>query len=199
MNEDHPRGITVSSRETIARESAAATVRLAELTKAYNDAPENVIARAEQELARLQSDEHFQNRKLTSAAVRDQENMLRAKISDARAKLDSNRLDTDPVGAIMKGIVPPEEPDTSNGSRARAVDQVEAVKDFRSQGIPEKMIHELLSGKKPTPEMYQRGKELQARRMADPDWLKRLTAGDRATVIEFLDMSWCVGCFEPPA
>src|SRR5262249_44993469 len=132
--------------DKIEQAAAAATVQLAELQKAFDNSPEQQLERARGELARLQSDQHFQNRKLTSAAARDQEAMLQARINDAAAKLESDRLDTDPVGLIMKGIVPNEGPDTSNGSRARAADQIEAVAQFRAQGIPEKMISQLLNG-----------------------------------------------------
>lgn len=82
------------SRERIARQSADATAKLAAMTKAYHDAPENRISRDRAELERLRSDEHFNNRKLTSQAVRDEEAMLVARIADAEAKLESARLDT---------------------------------------------------------------------------------------------------------
>jgi len=70
---------------------------------------------------------------------------------------------------------------------------------MRARGIPEKMMHQLLSGKKPTREEHLRGKELQAKRMADPEWMKQLIAGDQLTQIEFMAFCSAVGCYESPA
>jgi hypothetical protein len=98
MNEDHPRGIYSSASETIARESAAATAQLAEMTKAYHDRPEAKLDRDREALERMRNDPSHLNRRLTSLDARNEEAFLAARIRDAENQIaaDRGRVTLDP-------------------------------------------------------------------------------------------------------
>ena len=60
---------------------------MAELTKAFHEAPENKLARDKEALERMRNDAHHLNRRLTTADGRNEEAMLAARIRDAENAL----------------------------------------------------------------------------------------------------------------
>jgi hypothetical protein len=180
--------------------AAVATAELARMTADFKASAGSRVDRLSEELASLDRDPHFLNQEISGnsgAAMRRA--ALKSQLAAAKAEAEGKHLDVDPVASIMNGVVPPEEINTSPGNRVRAVDAIAAVNDMRERGIPDQMTRELLQDKKPTLEQHLIAKRMQAVRMADPEWMKRLIAHDEEAEMEFLDFSWGVGCYEPPA
>jgi hypothetical protein len=103
----------------------------------------------------------------------------------------------DPLDAIMAGVVPNTiDVDETGGAKARAVDQVAAVADWREKGIPDRAIRDFLSDMRPTREQHEFGKAMQRRNFNNPEWVRRLLDGDPRANQDFMANSWAIGCFE---
>src|SRR5215468_8673859 len=87
-----------NARAARASEKVAADAKMAELTKQYNDHPEQKLERDRTRLRELKNDPHHLNRSLTSETVRNEEATLAARIRDAENQIaaDPDRVTLDP-------------------------------------------------------------------------------------------------------
>jgi hypothetical protein len=162
--------------------------KLAELTAAYESSPQVRLDRAKAELERLESDPFHANKVLTSHAAQSDVARLKSQIALAEADFaKAAAAELDPVDLAIVGAIPDNWTESGPGAWLR--DQVDAVPTLRDAGLRDEVIRQILSDQTVSKIEYDAVANLQKRRMADPEWCKKLLANDHATVRESLLMS----------
>ncbi len=166
-------------RDQITRQAADATIKLAELQKAYASSPEHKLARDRDRLAELQSDPYHLNRLVAgSAAARAEEQALRSNIAVIESQLESTRQD-----AALRGekIDLPALIETTREGVLPQREMLTAVTDLRDLGLNDACIDEAINGARNPPAIIAAAKERLEARLSDAEWVRKLAAGDRAT------------------
>jgi len=188
MNEDHPRNVYGSSSATIAAEKASADAQMAELTAAYNNHPENKLARDREALERMRNDPHHLNKVLGgSNAAANEENMLAAKIRDAENLLEA----AGSSGTAAPEVDPAAARRVSFGQQIPAPDFEDAVDTLLEQGVRPTLVGSFLMhghGDNPNESRefeQERAEEWLRNLMSDPEKQRKLLARDPETLRQF--------------
>lgn len=163
---------------TVTLTPAQATAKLAEMAAPPPppDKPTNAVE-ASARLQALASDKDFAQRLLNGdPAVRKEFDQLNAAVAAG-----------DLTDLVMAGVVPAGA--INYGDHASLRDQADAVPMLRAAGISDGAIRQLLEDRPVSRAEYDAVKQFQTARHRDPDWQKRLLAGDHAAGREQLLMS----------
>jgi hypothetical protein len=132
-----------------------------------------------------------------AALERDPEFLARLQRGDVASTEEFTKLNTmiaegaSPVDMAMAGLIPsghlgetttPENPTTVRTMALMA-------ETYREWGLNEACVMEALEGAKHPPHIYREAMNRRAERMGDPEWTKRLLAGDFAANKEFVLLS----------
>jgi hypothetical protein len=166
-------------RDRITQQAADATIRLEQLKDEYHNNPEMKLERDRARLQELQSDPFHLNKLVGgSNAARDEEQALRSNIAIAESKLEAERLDAAKRG---EKIDLPALIETTTDGQLPMREMLTAVTDLRDLGLNDVCIDEALNGSRNPPAIIAEAKERLAARLSDPEWVRKLNAGDRAT------------------
>jgi hypothetical protein len=167
-----------AARDKAAAQVADANAKFAELQEAYNNSPEQKLARDRDYLNRLQNDPHHLGLKLVSTAAQNEEAVLRARIAAAERNLESERSARAIVGEKidLPGMI-----ETTTEGQLPMREMISVVDDLRALGLNDVCIGEALNGAHYSTAIIAEGKALFDARMSDSEWVKKLSAGDLAT------------------
>jgi hypothetical protein len=189
-NEDVPRGVTVSARDTIAKQAADADATFNRLVAEFRDSPAQRLERDRAELQRLSDDPLFQD-KLAAGhqGAKAQLTAVNARISLAEqevAKLHAvDRIETAFTGD------PARDPliDSTVGDELpmRALRTV--VADGSEKNVPPEIVQEQLLPNNNDPRVKAEARRRLEALNADPSWREKMGGNDPATLNEFLNLS----------
>ena len=169
---------------TIEQQAAAATAKLAEMTEAYKNSPEQVAQRARSDLEKMRGDPNFADR------AKDVANMeIRAAALSASAARDESQR----IAAIMRGERVAAQ--TTQGDQLRYEDLAGAMVDLTERGINSDLLQTFIAtgGNNLRPEEHAAAKamlaEYERRLYSDPEMQRRLAARDPEAVKQFTTFS----------
>jgi hypothetical protein len=161
---------------TIEQQAAAATAKLAEMTEAYKNSPEQVAARERAELDRLQNDPNFLGR---PGAARDVQNMETrvAALERTAEQTDAQRADAIRRGENVAGA------ETTVGDQIPRRDLAGAMINLVERGVQPELVERYLatgnsSDKEDRANEIWAANEWHRQLLADPTKQARLMAGD---------------------
>jgi len=165
-------------RERAAKQVDAANAKFEELKRIYANSADQKIARDRAALERLRSDPHHLDRKLAgNAMARDDEQSLIARIAIAESKAEAERLDRPTTEKIdLPSLI-----ETTTEGMLPQREMLVAVNDLKDLGLNDACINQAVNGSRERPEIIAAAKERLEARLSDPEWVKKLNAGDRAT------------------
>jgi hypothetical protein len=169
-----------NQRDAMLKQSNDANIKLAELQKAYNESPEMRIERDRAHLADLRNDPYHLDRVLGgSTKAANEEAMLAARIYDAEARAERERLAMPPAAATAN----PAAGEVTYGSQIPARDQADAVSTMLQHGARPSLVETFLkTGRGDDPAGRESeiaaAAEWERRLMADPELQKKFLAKD---------------------
>jgi len=179
-----PTKVVESTPATRDRDAAAARVEqanaaFAKMVADFQASPEQKLARDREQLAKLQSDPFHLNKKIGgSNAAANEEATILARIAVAEREAEAARV----AAAIVDDKVDlPMIETTTEDSPLNMRDMKAVVDDLRALGLNDVCIGQAINGSREYASTIAEVKALFESRLADPEWVKKLNAGDRAT------------------
>jgi hypothetical protein len=174
-------------RDQITKAAADATIKLAELQKAYNEDPKLKLERDRAHLADLRNDPYHLNKVLGgSTKAANEEAMLAARIYDAEARAERERLAVPATTTAAN----PAAGEVTYGSQIPQRDLADAVSTLVEHGVRPDLVETFLNtGHGDDPQGRERevaaAAEWQRRLLADPELQRRFLARDPVLMREF--------------
>jgi hypothetical protein len=160
--------------DPIQAQADAATARLAEMKVAYDNSPEQQLARAQEYVGRIGNDTASQVS--ARAEVARLQQRAEAEAAQLPDRLEAALADA-PVGVSV---------DTTTDDELSMPALRELVADYRGIGINDVCIREAIDGCEETAAVIEEAKERMSQNLADPEWMRKLAAGDKFTRKEFV-------------
>jgi hypothetical protein len=150
--------------------------------------------RAERERQRLSPDEAAAklNEKMASAEWRAKMLTGNAEARRELAELVADKTGGSLTDSIMNGDALKNGSNlgfVTHGGQIPLADQVAVVDDLRIAGVRDDAIRDLLEGRQVTPAEYDAVRRFREARLSDPEWTKKMLAGDPEAKRELLLMS----------
>jgi hypothetical protein len=176
-----------AQRDSLLKESSDATIKLAELQRAYNESPEHKLERDREYLQKLQADPFHLNRVLGgNTAAANEEAMLAARIRDAEVRAERERL-------ALPATAPTADPaagEVTYGSQIPARDLADAAGELVAHGTRPTFVENVLAtGRSGGPDdratEIALAREWERRLLADPELQRKFFAKDPEIMEQF--------------
>jgi hypothetical protein len=187
--------VTPATRDAAARaaEKTAGDAAMARLTEEFNNSPNQRIARDEAELSRLQSDPFHLNQKAAGNRVAEaQESAIQSRLAVAKAEAaklhGSNRIER---ALTTDATSDPLFDSTVDGELSMTALRSQ-IADYRELGLNDIQINQAVNGAKYHRVTIDAARQLYEQRMSDPEWTRKLAAGDKLVKREHALIGICL-------